>query len=299
MVACPPPAMLLASIPLGSSRILGRTARGRPHRASAIGHPDAVESAASTLAATGERTAPGLPDEEYWFARHEVAYRWAAAMLPPGIVVDAGVGEGYGAAALASQTRAVVALDYDAQACAHVRARYPRIAVARANLAMPPVRSSSVDAVVSLQVIEHLWDLRGFLSGCRRMLRPGGVMVVTTPNRVTFSPGLGRGEKPLNPFHVEEFDAEQVVDLFCSAGFTGVQARGVHHGHRLLSWEADHGSLVQAQVAAALSSRWPPSLRSLVATVTADDFDIDSEPVPLGDPRLEQSQDLLVIGQAA
>ncbi len=51
------------------------------------------------LPLTGERTVPGLPPENYWLRRHEVAYLAAAAHCAGRTVLDAGAGEGYGAAA--------------------------------------------------------------------------------------------------------------------------------------------------------------------------------------------------------
>jgi SAM-dependent methyltransferase len=251
------------------------------------------------LVATGERTAPGLPDEEYWFARHEAAYRWIADRLTaPGIVVDAGAGEGYGTAALPSLGPAI-ALEYDGTACTHMRRAYPHIAVVRANLVALPLRSARVDTITCLQVVEHLWDLRGFLRECHRTLRPGGDLIVTTPQRHTFSPGLGRGEKPLNPFHVEEFDGAQLRDLLADAGFEVVEMRGLHHGRDLADWEAAHGSIVAAQVDAAMTGDWPPHLRETVRQVTVDDFVIDPDPYPAESAHIARAQDLVAIGRVS
>lgn len=145
------------------------------------------------LPLTGERTLPGVPGEEYWFARHEAVYRWVAerfaAILRDGVVVEAGSGEGYGAAILRDAgARAVVALEHDEPAARHAAAAYPSVSTSRANLAAMPVAAASADLLVCLQVVEHLWDLRGFLADCVRVLRPGGVAVVSTPNRPVFSP---------------------------------------------------------------------------------------------------------------
>ena len=214
---------------------------------------------AHPLPLTGERTLPGVPGEEYWFARHEAAYRWVAtthaARLRDAVVVEAGSGEGYGAALLrAAGARVVVALEYDAAAVAHARATYADVGTTRANLAAMPLAPGSADVVVTLQVVEHLWDLRGFLRDCATVLRPGGLIVVTTPNRPVFSPGLGRGERPTNPFHVEELDAEQLRDLLVGAGLADVELLGLHHGERIAAWERTHGSLVAAQVASVLAT---------------------------------------------
>lgn len=232
------------------------------------------------LPLTGERTLPGVRGEEYWFARHEAAYRWIASayaeVLRDAVVVEAGSGEGYGAAILRDAgARAVVALEYDEAAAGHAASAYPDVATTRANLAAMPLADGSADAVVSLQVVEHLWDLRGFLRDCARLLRPGGLLVVTTPNRPVFSPGLGRGEKPTNPFHVEELDDEQLHDLLVDAGFADVVVHGLHHGRRIHAWEHEQGTgLVAAQVAAVLdpANDGARDVDAFVATVTVDDF---------------------------
>jgi SAM-dependent methyltransferase len=234
------------------------------------------------LPLTGERTVPGHPEEQYWFTRHEAVYRWILgryrSTLVEGVIVDAGSGEGYGSDLLASAgTHMVIGLESDWTAAAHAHHRYPRTRIVRANLVALPLRDAVVDAVVTLQVIEHLWDLSGFLLECRRTLRPGGILITSTPHRLVFSPGLDRGAKPTNPFHVEEFDAGQVNDLLVHAGFTEVQLFGLWHGRRLQEWEARHGCVISAQIAAIERNHdagepWPDALKEFIGTITADDF---------------------------
>ena len=74
------------------------------------------------LPLTGERTIPGLAEENYWFRRHEIAYLAIAERYAGKSVLEAGSGEGYGAAMLADAGATVTALDYDESAVAHVRA---------------------------------------------------------------------------------------------------------------------------------------------------------------------------------
>lgn len=236
------------------------------------------------LPLTGERTLPGIPRENYWFRRHEAVYRWTiddvlptvrAAAAP--IVIDAGCGEGYGASALAVASGGCLAVDLDLVTADHLRRHYgsDRLHPIVGNLDALPVRDGSADLLVSLQVIEHLWDLGRFLRECRRVLRPGGVVVVSTPNRLVSSPGLARGDKPLNPFHVEEFDAEQVVGHLTDAGFGDVGLLGLAHGARVRSWERQFGSLVRQQVDAILSGSWDERLVRFVPSVEVSDFVID------------------------
>lgn len=254
-----------------------------------------TEAADAALPATGERTAPGLPDEDYWFGRHEAAYAWIADRFAPQIagrvVADAGAGEGYGTAWLAAAgARVVMAWEYDEAACAHSHRVYPSTVVTRANLDALPARDGSIDLIACCQVIEHLWDLPRFLRECRRALRPGGTLVVTTPNRLTFSPGLARGQKPVNPFHVEEFDSQQVDQLLREAGFADVEVMGVHHGERIAEWERSHGSIVSAQVAAVLNDDWPAAVRAFVRTVDRHDFIVSRS--------IDGAADLVGIGHA-
>ncbi len=227
----------------------------------------------SVLPLTGERTIPGLDIENYWFRRHEVVYRRLAARCTGRDVLEAGFGEGYGADLLAGVARRVIGVDYDESAVAHVRARYPRVEARQANLAALPLPDSSVDVVVNFQVIEHLWDQSQFVAECRRVLRPGGVLLMSTPNRITFTPG---GDTPINPFHTRELNAAELTELLVGAGFTMESMGGVFHGPLLRALDAKYGgSIIDAQITRALAdAAWPADLRADVAGVRTDDFDL-------------------------
>src|ERR1700741_4330083 len=87
------------------------------------------------------------------------------------------------------------------------------------NLAELPLPDSSVDVVVNFQVIEHLWDQAQFVAECARVLRPSGLLMVSTPNRITFSPGR---DTPINPFHTRELNADELTELLIDGGFSDV-----------------------------------------------------------------------------
>ncbi|MGE0217144.1 class I SAM-dependent methyltransferase [Mycolicibacterium sp.] len=222
---------------------------------------------------TGERTVPGLTEENYWFRRHEVVYRRLADRCAGRDVLEAGCGEGYGADLIADVARQVIGLDYDESAVAHVRARYPRVDMRHGNLAELPLPDGSVDVVVNFQVIEHLWDQGQFVAECLRVLRPGGLLLMSTPNRITFSPGR---DTPVNPFHTRELNAAELTELLESAGFTLEAMLGVFHGPRLAELDARHGgSIIDAQITRALADApWPEQLLADVASVHIDDFDL-------------------------
>jgi SAM-dependent methyltransferase len=227
----------------------------------------------SVLPLTGERTIPGLDIENYWFRRHELAYLRLADRCTARDVLEAGFGEGYGADLLAGVARRVIGVDYDESAVAHVHARYPRVEASQGNLARLPLPEASVDVVVNFQVIEHLWDQSQFIAECRRVLRPGGLLLISTPNRITFTPG---SDVPINPFHTRELNATELTQLLTDGGFTVESIRGVFHGPRLRRLDARHGgSIIEAQIARALADApWPDDLLADVAGVRSDDFEL-------------------------
>ena len=220
------------------------------------------------LPLTGERTLPGIPAENYWFRRHEAAYEWALP-LATGRVLEVGCGEGYGSALLARGARRVVGLDYDALTVAHAARTYPAAAFVRGNLAALPVATGAVDLLATLQVIEHVWDHPQFVRECARVLQSDGTLLVTTPNRLTFSPGL---DEPVNPFHTKEFTAAELAGLLEACGLRVTWLGGLFAGPRLGAWDAAFGgSFVGAQLASP-PSEWGDPLRAAVATVTTSDF---------------------------
>jgi SAM-dependent methyltransferase len=243
------------------------------------------------LPLTGERTVPDVPCENYWFRRHEAAYLELLPYCCDAVVLEAGCGEGYGADLLVQVARRVIALDYDEPTVRHVGHTYPRVRAVHGNLNALPLGRSTVDVIASLQVIEHLWDQRRFLAECVRVLRPGGLLLITTPNRITFSPGR---DTPLNPFHTREFSATELAGLLRDAGLQVMRMAGVHHGPRLRELDGRHGgSIVDAQLELAMSgSAWPSALLADVAAVATADFAVHEADV-------DSSLDLLAVAVRA
>jgi SAM-dependent methyltransferase len=92
--------------------------------------------------------------------------------------------------------------------------------LARASAAVLPIAAGSVDYVTAIEVIEHLADVDGHLAEVRRVLRPGGVLVVTTPHR------LASGELQ-DPYHVVEYDAAGLAAVL-RRHFASVEVRGMY-----------------------------------------------------------------------
>jgi SAM-dependent methyltransferase len=236
-------------------------------------HPDVDPEA--TLALTGERTAPGIASENYWLQRHVVVYEFVAAGLATDqVLIEVGCGEGYGSAALAAVTGPVAALDYDRPAVVHARRRYRGPHFVQGNLAALPFGNQRADVVVALQVIEHVWDHPQFVDECRRVLRPDGRLVLSTPNRLTFSPGT---DEPTNPFHTHEFTGAELTGLLAARGL-GCRLYSVTAGPRLRRLDDRHDGLVRAQLATP-PEQWSRRLTVDVASVRAADFAVVGDDV--------------------
>jgi 2-polyprenyl-3-methyl-5-hydroxy-6-metoxy-1,4-benzoquinol methylase len=252
------------------------------------------------LSLTGERTLPGIPHENYWFRRHAVAYRAVLPYVRYADVLDAGSGEGYGGELLRSEADArVVALDLDERTVGHVRSAYPGLHPVRGSLSRLPFADGAFDAVVGMHVIEHVWDQKPFVRECSRMLRPVGTLLLSTINQLTAprevktagQGGAGQevgapGSAPGNPHHTRELTPDELVDLLDS-WFNVTRVLGVRHGYRIRDWEAEHGPVVDGQLAGPPQT-WSEELRELVASVTDDDFVV-------GPADVDEALDLLVV----
>jgi SAM-dependent methyltransferase len=246
---------------------------------------DAISfDASEPLPLTGERTAPGIPEENYWFQRHVIAYQWALPHAEGKRVLDAGCGEGYGADLLAKTASAVVAVDYEEPVIHRAQALYPRVSFQQANLVALPFDAASFDVVVSLQVIEHLHSPQEFLTECRRVLRPHGTLILSTPNRLTFSP-----EGLRNPFHTFEFAPDELRATIARA-FGSVELFGTFHGGRLRAFEATIRQGLPERLIAQPAPDWPDRLRAKVGSITPEDFVIR-------DRKLDESLDLIAIAR--
>jgi SAM-dependent methyltransferase len=168
-----------------------------------------VTDPASPLPFTGERYTPdvsGMIGYEHWHR-----YAIAASIVAGCRVLDAACGEGYGSARLACVADSVVGVDMDAASIRHATRRYARdnLAYVRASVTALPLADASVDVVVSFETIEHLHAQESMLAEFRRVLAPGGALILSSPNR----PVYNAGAEATNPFHVRELDRGELAAL--------------------------------------------------------------------------------------
>jgi GT2 family glycosyltransferase/glycosyltransferase involved in cell wall biosynthesis/SAM-dependent methyltransferase len=161
---------------------------------------------------TGERYLPEVHGNLE--LEHVHRYLFARELVGNRDVLDIASGEGYGAALLAEVARSVVGVDIAEEVITHARERYRggnlRFKVGACDAI--PLAEASVDVVVSFETIEHHDRHEGMMAEIKRVLRPGGLLVISSPDRHQYA--LASNQP--NPFHVKELSRAEFEQLLQS-----------------------------------------------------------------------------------
>lgn len=162
---------------------------------------------------TAERVSQEVTDN-FVYQRSRLAYVEASRRVS-GRVLEIGTGSGYGISIIAPVATEFVTVDkYRSEATESLPAN---VTFLEAKVPPLPFEDESFDYVVSFQVIEHISNDKRFIEEVRRVLRPGGKFIVSTPNKPM---SLTR-----NPWHVREYRPEQLRALL--SAFSAVEELGV------------------------------------------------------------------------
>jgi 2-polyprenyl-3-methyl-5-hydroxy-6-metoxy-1,4-benzoquinol methylase len=216
-------------------------------------------------------------------AEHLSRYFFASKHVAGKRVLDAGCGVGYGAAVLANAGAAqVLAIDRSDEALAWARTHYgaPGLEFRQASFPPLPLRDFAVDVVCALEIIEHLEEDAAFVTECARVLVPGGVVIISTPNKAFTSPGWVTAK---NRHHVREYYEREfralVAPHFGSVALYG-QRRGVRLG-RFYKADALFRSLVDGPlgiIKALIPKRLRKAARSRITSAAAGGVDHNVTP---------------------
>lgn len=163
-----------------------------------------------TLSFTGERFLPSCEGEMIY--EHWHRYLFAQAHVAGRRVLDVASGEGYGSALLASRAASVTGVDISPEAVRHAGERYGSAANLNylcASCASIPLPDASFDVIISFETIEHMTEHDAFMAEVQRLLAPGGLFIISSPNRVEYSDRTGYR----NEYHVKELDGPELRTL--------------------------------------------------------------------------------------
>jgi len=158
---------------------------------------------------TGERYVPEVEGEIE--LEHFHRYALARELARGKRVLDIACGEGYGSDLLASVADSVVGVDIAPEAVDHASRRYQRsnLKFRVGSCAQIPLAEHTVDLVVSFETLEHHGEHAEMMREIRRVLAPGGLLVISTPDKFEYS------ETPSsdNPFHAKELYLPEFGEL--------------------------------------------------------------------------------------
>lgn len=163
----------------------------------------------NALPFTGERFTPECV-REMWL-EHYARYAFASRFAQGKDVLDCACGEGFGASMLSAVARRVDAVDVSQTAIDHARCRYVRdnLHFGQANALALPYASAQFDLVVSFETLEHLVEHEQLLAEFARVLKPDGILLISTPDKRVYSDLAGYR----NEFHPRELYAEEFAAL--------------------------------------------------------------------------------------
>lgn len=158
---------------------------------------------------TGERFTPECV-REIWY-EHFHRYVLAGEMVRGKQVLDAACGEGYGSAHLALTAATVIGVDISTEAVSHASDRYraDNLEFQVADVCHLPFEDHQFECIVSFETLEHLEDQSGLLNEFRRVLDPGGFLLVSSPDKAVYSDR----HQTDNEFHVRELYRDELESL--------------------------------------------------------------------------------------
>lgn len=192
---------------------------------------------------TGERFTPEC-EREIWY-EHIHRYAFAAPLVRGCVVLDAACGEGYGAALLSGSASRVEGVDVAAEAVAHARRRYGARAgldFHEADVTRLPFEEDTFDRVVSFETLEHLEAQDAMLAEFRRVLKPDGVVLISSPDRAVYTDHFGND----NPFHVRELYRKELEALL-GRHFPAIRLLGQKLLFHSAIWRLDENRRVALQ----------------------------------------------------
>ena len=162
-----------------------------------------------SLEFTGERFTPECV-REIWY-EHFHRYIFAKQLVSGLDVLDAACGEGYGSVLLADSAKAVTGVDVSHAAIEHAQQQYvaDNLEFQAADCLDLPFGDDQFDCIVSFETLEHLDDHEGLMKEFRRVLKPQGFLLVSSPDKKIYTDR----QKNQNEFHVRELYRDELERL--------------------------------------------------------------------------------------
>lgn len=148
-----------------------------------------------------------------WY-EHWHRYHWISTFVKNQKVADLACGEGYGSALLAQHAEQVTGVDINAETIQKASEKYQafkNLKYIQSDVLSTPMPDHALDLVVSFETLEHLTAHQALLNEFKRLMKPDGLLVISTPDKTVYS-----GSEAHNEFHVKELTQQEFIDLIQS-----------------------------------------------------------------------------------
>jgi len=158
---------------------------------------------------TGERLETGVFTETT--VEHLHRYALAMEFVHDKKVLDIACGEGYGSGLLAGKASQVTGVDINSEVIDQAKAKYqkPNLQFISGSVEDIPAAGKQFDIVTSFETLEHIADHEKMIAEIKRVLIPGGMLIISTPDKLNYTDKTGN----INPFHVKELYPEEFAAL--------------------------------------------------------------------------------------
>ena len=184
---------------------------------------------------TTEITSDNIPSDNPLHQRLFKAYVVAEDYVQ-GNLLEVGCGEGRGVELMLKKVLQFTAIDKIEEALQVLREKFPQGKFISMNIPPFDLQSDTYDCVVSFQVIEHIQNDVLFLKEIHRVLKPGGIALLTTPNRKM---SLTR-----NPWHIREYLAHELKEI-ASKIFSSAEMKGITGNNKVMEYYEQNKKSVQ------------------------------------------------------
>lgn len=167
---------------------------------------------------TGERVIEGSTPERIWLD-HIARYTFAGRYVKNNVVLDISCGTGYGSKILCDgRAKKVIGIDISKEAIDFALTKYKinGLEFKVGNIFNIDFPDNYFDVITCFETIEHIESPAKALIELQRVLKPQGLLIISSPNRKITSPNKSINEKPNNCFHMIEYTTEEFVYLLSS-----------------------------------------------------------------------------------
>lgn len=158
---------------------------------------------------TGERLETHICNDSALEHLHRYAFTFP--FIKGLVVLDIASGEGYGSSLMADHAASVTGMDIDKPSVEAAEKKYRKnnLHYKLGDATKIPLQTHSIDVVVSFETIEHHDKHHEMLREIKRVLKPDGILIISTPEKKAYSDDRNYQ----NPYHVKEFYLQEFKDF--------------------------------------------------------------------------------------